>query len=487
MKKSLYTVLFSLALSLVVAPQAFADALMPNTRIVDRCVKVVNLVDVPEVALIGRIKQIGGGADKIYEIQNDTCISKGYKFNSLSLYWNDKSKPTTIDENKMVYLVGENGNLFPSKEINLYGGEVENDNPLVRQEIEYRIGTDTKTGKKVLFQSKLLLGYNDGRATTTETVKVPANVSEPAIGHWIDRCVKVVNLVDVPENITLVGYEYISASAGVRKFEIKNDQCFNIGNKTNKLAIYWSTKDKPDTINKDRLILKYVDPDKYVAANNPLVKEELEYRIGINKKVPAKNPVGLFVLYPAKQILAYNDGRPTTTETFKAPANAPEPTIGRWIDRCVKVVNLVDVPDITLVGYEYISASAGVRKFEIKNDQCFKINDKTNKLAIYWNTKDKPTTIEADKLIAEYIDPDKYVVANDPLTREELEYRVGTDTKTGKKVLFKSKYRTWYNDGRAPQIERYQTPVNVSEPAIRSSLGAWLGMLKTFQNWLFDM
>ena len=141
--------------------QAAGDVIDPNTHVVDRCVIVTNLSDFPDIVLVGAYISPGKTVQGRYVVKNDSCMTKGYRFNSFYLFWVVKSyfnsvgidalpldnlisallPKKTIQTDAMVP-VREMIGLFSSK-INPYGGVVPDENPVVREVIEYKIKVTT--------------------------------------------------------------------------------------------------------------------------------------------------------------------------------------------------------------------------------------------------------------------------------------------------------------------------------------------------------
>ena len=87
MKKTfLLTLCIFLFTSLLSAALLFADIVPPNSEYVDKCVKIANLKQFPDAILLGYIDYVSDGYN-IYVVENDKCLTKGYKFNRLHLYW----------------------------------------------------------------------------------------------------------------------------------------------------------------------------------------------------------------------------------------------------------------------------------------------------------------------------------------------------------------------------------------------------------------
>lgn len=161
MKKLFIHTLFLFILAFVFTSTVSADVIPPNSHLLNRCVKVVNLDEFPDVALIGYYTGPMLDKYKTYEIENNECLTKGYKFNTLSIYWNKKDKPNTIDPDKILL-----------KKVEPYGGYIDKNDSLVKENIEYSIA-GYNGDKLVLYKSKQISEYNDGTPKKVETFVNP--------------------------------------------------------------------------------------------------------------------------------------------------------------------------------------------------------------------------------------------------------------------------------------------------------------------------
>ena len=92
---------------------AHADIPPPNSYFVDRCTKITNLSDFPEIVLIGNIVF---GETNNYLINENECLDGGYKFAKFSIYWNTKSKGTLVEDDKLLLSdLKVNGHWQPNK------------------------------------------------------------------------------------------------------------------------------------------------------------------------------------------------------------------------------------------------------------------------------------------------------------------------------------------------------------------------------------
>lgn len=165
--------------------------------------------------------------------------------------------------------------------------------------------------KKIIFFTLSLLVCVFFFSSTVLADIVPPN------SHLLVRCVKVVNLNEFPD-VVLIGYYTGPMVENYESYQIKNNECWTKGYKFDSLKIYWNTKDKPNTIDPNNLLLDDVEFSEYVNQSNPLIKEDIEYSI-------AGFSGGKLVLYKSKQTSEYNNGTSKKVETFANPLEKAEP------------------------------------------------------------------------------------------------------------------------------------------------------------------
>lgn len=210
MKKLFIYTLFSLAFVLLFSSTVSADVIPPNSHSLDRCVKIVNLGEFPEMYLIGYITGPMVKGHETYIVEKDKCLSMGYKFNQLKVLAAKKSyldsigisnfnpfkkvlkknliqnkelncyyDPSTPNSPCLDSIEGwyeedlSDKNVFVSDEkIDPYGGNIDQNNPLVKEEIDYSIA-GFSGGKLVLYKSKQTSEYNNGMPKKVETFQNP--------------------------------------------------------------------------------------------------------------------------------------------------------------------------------------------------------------------------------------------------------------------------------------------------------------------------
>jgi len=188
MKKITFFGLFVLLGVLFSPLLAKADVVMPNFHQVGGCAKIVNLDKFTDVVLIGYITGPMVSKYEAYQIKNNECLTRGYKFNSLSVYWTTKEKFKIIDlknlniKTEKVKSGGhdQNGNIIYYNKLTpadlsflidkMETGEnyVEDSNPLIRNTEEYNV-IKSIDGKYSLNKSKVTSEYNNGTPNKIET------------------------------------------------------------------------------------------------------------------------------------------------------------------------------------------------------------------------------------------------------------------------------------------------------------------------------
>ena len=131
-----------------------ADVIMPDYHYVGRCATISNLDEYPDIVVIGGYTEVGN-ADKIsrYVVKSDSCLTKGYKFNTFYLFWAEETYLDSIGLENMPLemLLGP----VPAKRrnvdlsslrmglittgINPAGTTVPDSNPVVSEQLIYRI------------------------------------------------------------------------------------------------------------------------------------------------------------------------------------------------------------------------------------------------------------------------------------------------------------------------------------------------------------
>jgi hypothetical protein len=124
----------------------FADVVNPDYHPVGRCATIDNLDSFPDIVIIAAVYAPGAYLLNQYVVKKDSCITMGYKFNGLKLYW------TTLEYFNQVGISGVGipqslakkaagaapapATALPNS-VEPYGGTVPNTNPLVWEQYHY--------------------------------------------------------------------------------------------------------------------------------------------------------------------------------------------------------------------------------------------------------------------------------------------------------------------------------------------------------------
>ena len=139
MKKILIVLSVFLVISLF-ASSAKADVIFEGTHPIDKCVKIINSLDFPQYYVVGYLR---GPMVTIpnYIVQSNECLTKGYKFTSLSLYLADRKYIDSIGIENFNPSATNYGNNFYilSDQIEPSGGYVADNNALQAEYVEYNL------------------------------------------------------------------------------------------------------------------------------------------------------------------------------------------------------------------------------------------------------------------------------------------------------------------------------------------------------------
>ena len=168
MKRALI-IIAALTLALALSTVVSADVIPPNAHTIHRCVTIVNVDEFPDIYLIGYVT--GPMSYDPYIIEQDKCLTMGYKFNKLEIL---AAKKSYVDYIGVENIELSDENVFISDaEIYPIGGYVMDDNPLESEEIEYSIAGFSGNKSLILYKSKQVSGYKDSTRNIIETFEKP--------------------------------------------------------------------------------------------------------------------------------------------------------------------------------------------------------------------------------------------------------------------------------------------------------------------------
>jgi hypothetical protein len=159
----------------------FSDGIVPNYHPIGRCATIDNLDAFPDIVLVGAVYAPGRYMVNQYVVKKDSCLTMGYKLNTLCIYW------TTLDYFNQAGLTGVGiPQTLPAKtadagevqaslltsSINSYGGTAPDSILLAREELHYRLVSIN--GSLAVYLAKKVL-VNKDQTCSTETFSSPAS------------------------------------------------------------------------------------------------------------------------------------------------------------------------------------------------------------------------------------------------------------------------------------------------------------------------
>lgn len=163
-------IIFLMMIVMFVVPFVNADVIPENSHPLSKCVEIVNLNEFSDIYLIGYITGPMVENYETYIVEPDKCLKMGYKFNTLKILAAKKSYVNSVGIDN-INISNENI-LFSDEQISPYGGYVDEDNPLIKLEIEYSIA-GFSDDKLVLYKSKETSEFNNGTSKKVETYEKP--------------------------------------------------------------------------------------------------------------------------------------------------------------------------------------------------------------------------------------------------------------------------------------------------------------------------
>lgn len=166
-----------------------ADVIPPDHHPVARCVRITNLDEFPDIVLVGGYVPVSSPQTvERYIVDADSCLTKGYKFNSFHLFWILRSyfEKTGLENLPL-------GNMLPSVSkrmapiiaapetglisiVDPYGGTVHDSNPIVREDLLYRLYMATGRNEPAVFLSEQITTDTSG-TEQIETFELPLGIT----------------------------------------------------------------------------------------------------------------------------------------------------------------------------------------------------------------------------------------------------------------------------------------------------------------------
>lgn len=173
MKTKFFLMLSATAMGIFASSSvALADIIPEDSHYVEKCVKIVNTTEFPDVTFVGYVDSVTGAESYAYEISSNQCLTKGYKFNDFFVYALPKEYAATKELSDIDFLTDSHvlaANLLLDPE----GYYIEDTNPLSFEQIEYTI-SGFANYNLMLYKSRHFQAFNDDTEGTIQVFEKPS-------------------------------------------------------------------------------------------------------------------------------------------------------------------------------------------------------------------------------------------------------------------------------------------------------------------------
>jgi len=168
---------FLVSVLLLMSKISYCDIIPDNSHYVEKCVKITNIDDYPEVSLLGFIppSPMGSGS-YTYVITSAKCLTKGYKFNDFNIFAIKKEYLTGKDINE-IDLPKDPNAISSNIHIEPYGGYVNDSIHISAIDQYYRIVGFSETSA-ILHKWKEVTRFNNGKPDSTKTYEYDGELSK---------------------------------------------------------------------------------------------------------------------------------------------------------------------------------------------------------------------------------------------------------------------------------------------------------------------
>ncbi|WP_340818206.1 hypothetical protein [Methanolobus sp. WCC4] len=137
-----------------------ADVLFPGTKVIERCVKIDNIGDFPDVVFVGYIRGPVIQCKNSYVIDTDECLTQFYKANDLTVYAVEREyfERTGLEN---ISFDDEHNHPGYTFDLNVEWDTLVVANPLTKEKRYYSIAGSNDTDL-ILYESKRLSTYVGG-------------------------------------------------------------------------------------------------------------------------------------------------------------------------------------------------------------------------------------------------------------------------------------------------------------------------------------
>jgi len=172
MKKYILSLVF---ISYLFCDTCLGDVIVINVHYVDKCVKITNIDDFPDVSLLG-YPHPGAMNYDTYLISSNQCLTKGYDYNDFYIYAVNKEYLIGKDIKKLDLFKDPNA-MLSNNHIIPFGGYIQDSIPILAVEEYYKIVGFSKT-QVILYKWQEITKFNNGKPDSTSTYAYEGDVSQ---------------------------------------------------------------------------------------------------------------------------------------------------------------------------------------------------------------------------------------------------------------------------------------------------------------------
>jgi hypothetical protein len=165
---------FLLITGLLMTMTSYGDVIISGTHYVEKCIKITNLADYPDISLLGIIYELQGGIGEAYVVNPDVCLQRGYRMCKFEVYAvkNDYLAGRNLLETEWE---GNENAFLSSIQLEPYKGYVYDSNPLNKIEEYYKIA-GFANHSVVLYKWKEINKYNNGLEDSVKTFEYDGDI-----------------------------------------------------------------------------------------------------------------------------------------------------------------------------------------------------------------------------------------------------------------------------------------------------------------------
>lgn len=153
----------------------FGDVINIGEHYVQKCVKITNVNDYPEITLLGYIIGVGMTFDT-YAITSSECLTKGYKYNDFNIFAVKKAYLNGKDIQKLILPKDPNA-IASSIRIEPFGGYLNDSIPISEIEQYYKIVGFSKN-EVILHKWKEITRFSNGKPDSISTYTYAGDISQ---------------------------------------------------------------------------------------------------------------------------------------------------------------------------------------------------------------------------------------------------------------------------------------------------------------------